>query len=173
MIRWGATTAAAAMILLLIAAPATLGAKSRKLRDGYYAANTRVKSADVEFHVRSHGTRTRDLVLVCPPKDTSLLGTSIDAQIAVKAPVLKIRNGRISYHGAAAVAPASAGEQRTGSSSLRVSLHRVSGPTIHFVNTLGVRMSETAAWKGTALSPACSTVANGGKVTLFGPIAGE
>lgn len=168
----GSVTVAAAMFCLAVG-PVSLADAGLSVRDGYYAANVRLKSADLEFHVRGNGARTPDLALVCTPKDTSLLGSSDDAQIAVRAPVLKIRAGRIAYHGTAVVAPASAGERSTGTSTLSISLHRVSGPTIHFINTLGERSSETVAWKGTVSSPACTTIADDGKLTLVGPVAGE
>jgi hypothetical protein len=167
----GAALAATTGLAAVAITPQVVDAAALPTKSGYYAANTHVKSADVEFHLHANGTRTFDLALVCFPKNPAWTEGSGEAQIEVKAPLLKVQGGRLSFHGSAVVAPVDG--KRVTTANFNLSLHRVDTPVIHFKNTLGAMDTETGAWKGTATSPACRSNVNGGKVTLFGPVAGE
>jgi hypothetical protein len=65
-----------------------------------------------------------------------------------------------------------AGAPTVAETTLTISLTHVSGPVVDY-RFEGIAHSETTAWKGNASSPACASVADQGKVTLFGPVPGE
>ncbi len=172
-----ASAAAMALVALTTALPTAAGASSKanpKIRNGYYASLVGHPSADVEFHVRASGSSIPHLSLGCPPDaaNAQLIADSGFANIAVVAPTLRIRNGRVSYQGAAVVTADYAGAPTVAETTLTISLTHVNGPVVHY-RFEGIAHSETTAWKGNASSPACASAANGGKVTLFGPVPGE
>ena len=78
----------------------------------------------------------------------------------------------VGYQGAAVVTADYAGAPTVAETTLTISLTHVNGPVVHY-RFEGIAHSETTAWKGNASSPACASAANGGKVTLFGPVPGE
>ena len=172
-----APAAVMALAALTTALPSSAGASSTanpKVRNGYYASLVGHPSADVEFHVRASGSSIPHLSLGCTPDaaNAQLIANSGYASIAVLAPTLRIRHGRVSDQGTAMVTADYAGAPTVAETTLTISLTHVSGPVVHY-RFEGIAHSETTAWKGNASSPACASVADHGKVTLFGPVAGE
>jgi hypothetical protein len=163
--------AAAAVVAVAFALPALADARAQPVKTGFYSSLTGVPSSDVEFHVRS-GDTIPHLSLGCLPADPSLTQNTSSAGIAVIAPKLRIRNGRISYHGPAKVTLDYAGAPKIAETTLNLSGLHVNGPVHHYTFE-GKRLHETTAWKGSATSPACTKLPRGGGFTLFGPVAGE
>ena len=171
-----ASAAVLALTSFVILLPGSAGANSAPggtISAGYYATLVGFPSALVSLHVTGKGA-SPDLALSCAPNATfshlNASGGTVD--IAVHAPKLKIHNGRISYSGSAVVSADFARAAKIGKTTLSISLSHVSGPVVHYTFE-GTAHSMTTAWKGTASSPACATVDNHGKVTLFGPVPGE
>ena len=160
-----------ALISLAIALPALADASARPIKTGFYSSLTGVPSSDVEFHVRS-GETIPHLSLGCAPADPSLTQNTSYAGIAVIAPKLRIRNGRISYHGPAKVTLDYLGAPEIAETTLNLIGHHVNGPVHHYTFE-GKRLQQTTAWKGTATSPACTKLPRAGGFTLFGPVPGE
>ena len=160
-----------ALMGLAVAVPALADASAQPVKTGFYSSLTGVPSSDVEFHVRSGETIPR-LGLGCLPADQSLTQNTSYASIAVIAPKLRIRNGRISYHGPAKVTLDYLGAPKIAETTLNLSGHHVNGPVRHYTFE-GEHLQETTAWKGTATSPACTKLPRGGGFTLFGPVPGE
>ena len=173
-----ASAAALVLTAVVIFLPGSAGATAATggtIRDGYYSTISGQPSALVSFHVLSNGGASPDLALSCVPNNTfaHLNAGGGTVGIAIHAPKkLKIKNGRISYSGSAAVSADSAGAAKIGKTTLTISLTHVDGPVIHYTFE-GTAHSMTTAWKGTASSPACAAVGDHGKVTLFGPVPGE
>lgn len=163
--------AVAALIGLTVALPALADARVQPIKTGFYSSLTGVPSSDVEFHVRS-GATIPNLSLGCLPADPSLTQNASYANIAVIAPKLRIRSGRISYHGPAKVTLDYLGAPKIAETTLTLSGHHVTGP-VHRYTFEGQRLQATTAWKGTATSPACTKLPRRGGFTLFGPVPGE
>jgi hypothetical protein len=143
---------------------------SHAVRDGFYSTLVGVRSSTVEFHVRSGGAKVPDLALVCTPPVASQAMSTTD--IAVHAPVLRLKNGRLSYHGPAKITEAYAGAPKIATTTLTISGYHVSRP-VHYYTFEGKHLHQTTAFKGTASSPACTQLPRSGKFTLFGPVPGE
>jgi hypothetical protein len=163
--------AVTALICLAIALPALADAGAQPIKTGFYSSLTGVPSSDVEFHVRA-GEAVPHLSLGCMPADPSLTLETSYANIAVIAPKLRIRDGRISYHGPAKVTLDYAGAPKIAVTTLNLTGHHVNGPVHHYTFE-GKHLQQTTAWKGTATSPACTNLPRGGGFTLFGPVPGE
>jgi hypothetical protein len=159
------------LIGVAVTVPALAGARAQPIKNGFYSSLTGVRSSDVEFHVRS-GKTIPNLSLGCSPADPSLTQNTSSANIAVYAPKLRIRNGRISYHGPAKVTLDYAGAPKIAETTLNLSGAHVNGP-VHHYSFEGKRLQETTAWKGSATSPACTKLPRNGGFTLFGPVPGE
>lgn len=156
---------------LMLALPAMTGARTQPIKNGFYSSLNGVPSSDVEFHVRGHDAIPH-LSLGCAPSDQSLTQNASYANIAVLAPPLRIRNGRISYHGPAKVTLDYLGAPKIAETTLTLSGDHVNGPVHHYTYQ-GRHLQETTAWKGTANSPACTGLPRHGGFTLFGPVPGE
>lgn len=162
---------ALAALAVAAALPTTAGALSsaKAVKTGFYSTLVGVKSTTVEFHVRKHN-RIPDLALLCVPSDPSQSTTSVD--IAVHPPALRLSNGHFSYHGPATITEAYAGAPKITTTTVTIKGSHVNGP-VHFYTFENRRLHQTTAFKGTASSPACSSLPRRGAFTLFGPIAGE
>ena len=164
------------LIPFAILSPGSAGASSASggtISAGYYSTLVGFPSALVSFHVTGKGA-SPDLALSCAPNATfaqlNASGGTVD--IAVRAPKLKIQNGRISYSGSAVVSADFAHAAKIGKTTFSISLTHVTGPVVHYTFE-GTAHSMTTAWNGTASSPACAKINDHGKVTLFGPVPGE
>jgi hypothetical protein len=162
--------AGVAVMLTAVALPANAGASSTPIATGYYAANVKIPSADIEFHVRAHST-VPDLALVCFPKDPSLVAGSGEAQLAVHMPKQTIKDNRITFSGMVKVT-AAASTKKVAEQKLAINIHHVTGPVYNYTYE-GEKHSETRAWEGTVSSPACKKIPAGGQVKLYGPVPGE
>jgi hypothetical protein len=167
----GKRVAVTALMGLAVALPALADASAQPIKTGFYSSLTGVPSSDVEFHVRS-GEAIPRLSLGCLPADPSQTQNTSYASIAVIAPKLRIRAGRISYRGPAEVTLAYLGAPKIAETTLNLSGHHVNGPVHHYTFE-GKRLQQTTAWKGAATSPACTKLPRGGGFTLFGPVPGE
>ena len=149
-------------------------ASGSAIADGYYSTIAGFPSAAISLHVRGTGGAIPDLALSCLPntKFAHLNAAGGSVGIAVRAPQLKIQNGRISYSGSAVVSADFADAAKIGKTKFSISLSHVNGPVVHY-SFEGTAHSETTAWKGTTSSPACAKPGDHGKVTLFGPVPGE
>ena len=163
--------AVTALVGLAVALPALAEADAQPIKTGFYASLTGVPSSDIEVLVRSGGSIPR-LSLGCLPADPSLTQNTSSANIAVIAPKLRIRNGRISYHGPAEVTLDYAGAPKIAETTLNLSGRHVNGPVHHYTFE-GKHLQQTTAWKGTATGPACTKLPRGGGFTVFGPVPGE
>ncbi len=163
--------AVTALAGLVVALPAFADASAPPIKTGFYSSLLGVSSSDVEFHVRP-GETIPHLSLGCMPADPSLTRSTSYANIAVVAPKLQIRNGRISYHGPAKVTLDYLGAPKIAETTLNLTGHHVNGPVRHYTFQ-GEHLQQTTAWKGTATSPACAQLPRGGGFTLFGPVPGE
>jgi hypothetical protein len=163
--------AVTALMGLAVTAPALANARTQPVKNGFYSSLTGVPSSDVEFHVRA-SENIPNLSLGCLPADPSLTQSTSYAGIAVLAPKLQIRNGRISYHGPAKVTLDYRGAPKIAETTLNLSASHVTGPVHHYTFE-GNRLQLTTAWKGTATSPACTKLPRNGGFTLFGPVPGE
>ena len=165
---------AAGVALVVVAAAvvpamAAAGMTGHRIKTGYYADLVVVPSTQVTFHLR-RTNRVPDLVLGCSPKDPNIARQAIT--IAVHAPLLHIRSGHLTYHGNATITSFVGGGPKLGVTTLTITAHHVNGPVHHYVYD-GQHLSQTTAWKGTASSPACTTLRRHGAFTLFGPVPGE
>jgi hypothetical protein len=160
-----------ALIGLAVALPALADASAPTIKTGFYSSLTGVPSSDVEFHVRASES-VPHLSLGCMPADPSLTQETSYANIAVIAPKLRIRNGRISYHGPAKVTLDYLGAPKIAETTLNLSANHVDGPVRRYTFE-GKHLQQTTAWKGSATSPACTKLPRGGGFTLFGPVPGE
>jgi hypothetical protein len=160
-----------ALVGLAVTLPAVANARTQPVKNGFYSSLAGVRSSDVEFHVRS-AVNVPNLSLGCMPADQNLTRSTSSANIAVVAPKLRIRNGRISYHGPAKVTLDYAGAPKIAETTLNLTAAHVNGP-VHHYSFEGKRLQETTAWKGSATSPACTKLPRNGGFTLFGPVAGE
>jgi hypothetical protein len=163
--------AVAAFVGAAVVLPALADASAQPVKNGFYSSLTGVPSSDIEFHVHSGGAIPH-LSLGCMPADPSLTQNTSYAGIAVIAPKLRIRNGRISYRGPAKVTLDYLGAPKIAETTLNLSGYHVNGPVHHYTFE-GKRLQQTTAWKGTATSPACTQLPRGGGFTLFGPVPGE
>jgi hypothetical protein len=162
----GATVAA----LAVLGAAGTAGAAAPTIADGFYSSLAGHPSADVEFHVRKTGSTVPDLGVSCTSKTP--VTDSGYAFIVVRPPrPVTIHGGRLSYHGTAKI-PKEYMPPTGGSTTLSISLRHVNGPTVHYTYE-GTAYTETRHWIGTVSSPGCAKIADGGKVTLWGPVPGE
>jgi hypothetical protein len=157
-------------LMLTAALPANAEVVSTPIRTGYYAANVKIPSADIEFHVRSHST-VPDLALVCFPNNPSLIADSGEAQLAVHMPKGTIKGSRIFFSGMVKVT-AAASTKKVAEEKLTINIHHVTGPVYNYTYE-GEKHSETRAWEGTVSSPACKKIPAGGQVKLYGPVPGE
>jgi hypothetical protein len=148
---------------------AAAGPAAHAVKTGYYSTLVGVKSTTVEFHVRKHN-RIPDLALICVPSDPSQSTSTVD--IAVHPPALRLTNGQLSYHGVATITEAYAGAPKITTTTVTIKGTHVNGP-VHYYTFENRRLHETTAFKGTASSPACSSLPRRGAFTLFGPVAGE
>ena len=164
-------TAVIVSVGLVLALPAMTEARTQPIKNGFYSSLGGVPSSDVEFHVRGHDAIPH-LSLGCMPADPSLTQNTSYAGIAVLAPPLRIRNGRISYQGPAKVTLDYFGAPKIAETTLKLSGYHVNGPVHHYTYQ-GRHLQETTAWKGTATSPACTGLPRHGGFTLFGPVPGE
>jgi hypothetical protein len=159
-----------AFMLTAVALPANAGAASTPIKTGYYAANVKIPSADIEFHVRA-GNVVPDLALVCFPKDPALVADSGEAQLAIHMPKETIKGNSIVFSGTVKVT-AAANTKTVAEDKLSINIHHVTGPVYNYTFE-GVKHSETRAWEGTVSSPACRRIPAGGQVKLYGPVPGE
>ena len=164
-------TAVIVSVGLVLALPAMTDARTQPIKNGFYSGLAGVRSSDVEFHVRGHNAIPH-LSLGCAPADQNLTRSTSYANIAVLAPPLRIRNGRISYHGPAKVTLDYLGAPKIAQTTLTLSGYHVDGPVHHYTYQ-GEHLQQTTAWKGTANSPACTGLPRHGGFTLFGPVPGE
>jgi hypothetical protein len=163
--------AVTALMGLAVTVPVLANAGTQPVKNGFYSSLGGVPSSDVEFHVRA-GDTIPSLSVGCLAADPSLTQNTSYASIAVIAPKLRIRNGRISYHGPAKVSLDYLGAPKLAETTLNLSGSHVNGP-VHHYSFEGRRLQETTAWKGTATSPACTKLPRNGGFTLFGPVPGE
>jgi hypothetical protein len=166
--RLFATLAVATLALSTTAATAA-SADARKppppLKNGFYAPVASVKSAQVGFLVTKHGAKVDQVSLQCTPKDS---GQGV--LVGVFAPLLEVKNGKLTYSGPATVNDGTFGDEPFATSTLKLRLTHVDGPVVRYTSG-GRTFTARTAWKGTVSSPAC-TSGGQGKVTLFGASRG-
>jgi hypothetical protein len=162
---------AGAALPAVAALPAGAEAATTPIKTGYYADIIKIPSAEVAFHLRTHSA-VPDLVVICenPAKTSWLNGTSAGG-IFVHMPKGTVHGGTISYDGTATVTPGFFGAKKVATTKLRLTLHHVDGPVLHYTFE-GLKHTETRAWVGTVSTPACKSLPAGGRAKLYGPVPG-
>jgi hypothetical protein len=151
---------AAASVVAVAVLPSTAGAASG-VKPGYYAGLGSVPTPDVEFNVRAVD-KVPNLVLFCEPTKKGQ-----NDGIALHAPALTIKGGRITFNGNVRVTTGSTSATKNlGRAKLTLNLKHVTKPVVHYTYN-SRRFHAKTAFTGTVSSSACKQVAKG-HVKLFG-----